>query len=54
MSNPMPQPAAIDLHQSLVLSERDRATFFDALVHAPKPNARLRRAFRAAQERVVA
>ncbi len=41
-------------HQSLVLSERDRAAFFEALVHAPKPNARLRRAFRAARERVVA
>jgi uncharacterized protein (DUF1778 family) len=41
-------------HQSLVLSERDRAAFFDALVHAPKPNARLRRAFRSARERVTA
>jgi uncharacterized protein (DUF1778 family) len=40
-------------HQSLVLSERDRAAFFDALVHAPKPNARLRRAFRSARERVA-
>jgi uncharacterized protein (DUF1778 family) len=40
-------------HESLVLSERDRAVFFDALVHAPKPNARLRRAFRAARERVA-
>ena len=41
-------------HESLVLSERDRAAFFDALVHPPKPNARLRRAFRSAEERVVA
>lgn len=40
-------------HQSLVLSERDRTAFFDALVHAPKPNARLRRAFRSARERVA-
>jgi len=32
---------------------RDRAVFFDALIHAPKPNARLRRAFRSAEERVV-
>ena len=46
--------ATITRHQSLVLSERDRAAFFDALVHPPKPNARLRRAFRAARERVVA
>lgn len=33
-------------HENLVLSERDRAAFFDALVHPPKPNARLRRAFK--------
>lgn len=43
----------ITRHESLVLSERDRAAFFHALVHAPKPNARLRRAFRSAHERVV-
>jgi uncharacterized protein (DUF1778 family) len=43
----------ITRHESLVLSERDRAVFFDALVRAPKPNARLRRAFRRAEERVV-
>ncbi len=46
--------AAIIRHESLVLSDRDRAAFFDALVHAPKPNSRLRRAFRLARERVVA
>ena len=46
--------ATITRHESLVLSERDRAAFFDALVHPPKPNARLRRAFRAARERVAA
>ena len=46
--------AAILRHESLVLSERDRAAFFDALVHPPKPNARLKRAFRAAEERVAA
>ncbi len=46
--------AVITRHQSLVLSERDRAAFFDALVHPTKPNARLRRAFRAARERIVA
>jgi uncharacterized protein (DUF1778 family) len=38
----------------MVLSDRDRAVFFDALVHPPKPNARLRRAFRSAKKRVVA
>jgi len=48
----MPQPEAIDLRQSLPLSERDRAAFFDALAHPPKPNARLLRAFRSAQKRV--
>jgi uncharacterized protein (DUF1778 family) len=46
--------ATIARHETLVLSERDRAAFFDALVHPPKPNARLRRAFRSAEERVVA
>jgi uncharacterized protein (DUF1778 family) len=46
--------AAITRHESLALSDRDRAAFFDALVHPPKPNARLRRAFRSARERVVA
>lgn len=45
--------ATITRHESIVLSERDRKAFFDALVHSPKPNARLRRAFRSAQERIV-
>ena len=45
--------ATITRHESLVLSERDREVFFDALLHSPKPNARLRRAFRSAQERIV-
>jgi len=35
--------------KGLVLSERDRAVFFDALAHPPKPNARLRAAFRMAE-----
>ena len=43
----------ITRHESLSLSERDRAVFFDALIHAPKPNARLRRAFMSAEERVA-
>ena len=46
--------ATISRHEILLLSERDRQVFFDALVHPPKPNARLRRAFRSAKERVVA
>jgi uncharacterized protein (DUF1778 family) len=43
----------ITRHESLALSERDREIFFDALIHAPKPNERLRRAFRAAEERIT-
>ncbi|MGA2277948.1 MAG: DUF1778 domain-containing protein [Terracidiphilus sp.] len=46
--------ATITRHESLVLSNHDRVAFFDALIHPPKPNARLRRAFRSARERVVA
>jgi uncharacterized protein (DUF1778 family) len=42
----------ITRHESLVLSERDRVVFFDTLIRAPKANARLRRAFRSAAERV--
>jgi uncharacterized protein (DUF1778 family) len=45
--------ATISRHETLLLSERDRQVFFDALVHPPKPNARLRRAFRSAKERIV-
>lgn len=40
-------------HETLVLSERDRETFFHALVNPPEPNARLRRAFKLADERVI-
>ena len=43
----------IDHHQTLVLSERDRQVFFDALIKPPKPNVRLKRAFKAARERVA-
>jgi uncharacterized protein (DUF1778 family) len=45
--------ATISRHETLLLSERDRQVFFDALVHPPKPNARLRRAFRSAKERMA-
>jgi uncharacterized protein (DUF1778 family) len=34
-------------HETLVLSKRDRAVFFDTLVHPPQPASRLRRAFKA-------
>ena len=36
----------LDRHGSLVLSEADRAAFFDALMSPPKPNARLRKALK--------
>ncbi len=45
--------AAISRHETLVLSERDRQVFFDALIHPHRPNARLRRAFRLAKERIA-
>jgi uncharacterized protein (DUF1778 family) len=32
-------------HETLVLSERDRAVFFEVLVNPPAPNKRLQRAF---------
>jgi uncharacterized protein (DUF1778 family) len=40
-------------HETLVLSERDRKIFFEALIHPPKPNARLRRAFKIERERLA-
>jgi uncharacterized protein (DUF1778 family) len=43
----------ISRHETIVLSERDRKVFFDALMHPPRPNARLKRAFRAAAERIA-
>lgn len=43
----------IEQHSSLLLSEADRTAFFDALVHPPKPNARLKRAVRRARARVA-
>jgi hypothetical protein len=36
----------------VALSGADRTAFFEALVHPPKPNARLRRAARAEATRV--
>ncbi len=39
-------------HESLSLSEADRVAFFDALVHPPKPNAKLLRALREERARI--
>lgn len=40
-------------HETIVLSERDRAVFFDTLVNPPAPNERLQQAFAEHQRRVV-
>jgi uncharacterized protein (DUF1778 family) len=40
-------------HETLVLSERDRAVFFETLVNPPAPNERLRRALAEHKRRVV-
>ena len=41
-------------HETLRLSEAERATFFDVLLNPPEPNDRLKRAVAAARRRVVA
>jgi uncharacterized protein (DUF1778 family) len=43
----------IEQHETVMLSDRDRAVFFDVLVNAPKPSARLDRAFAAERRRVA-
>jgi uncharacterized protein (DUF1778 family) len=40
-------------HETLVLSERDRAVFFDTLVDPPAPSERLQRAFAEHERRVA-
>ena len=40
-------------HELLVLSDEERATFFDVLVDPPEPNDRLHRAFEAERRRVA-
>lgn len=40
-------------HELLVLSERDRAAFFDALLHPPAPSERLARALAEHKRRVA-
>jgi uncharacterized protein (DUF1778 family) len=43
----------IAAHETLLLSDRDRAVFFDALVSPPAPSERLQRAFAEHNRRVV-
>ncbi|MSP89930.1 MAG: DUF1778 domain-containing protein [Alphaproteobacteria bacterium] len=40
-------------HEALELSARDRRIFFDALIHPPSLNARLKRAFRSERSRIA-
>lgn len=40
-------------HETIVLSDRDRAVFFEALVNPPDPNERLQRAFAAHKRRIA-
>jgi len=44
---------AITQHETWVLSDRDRQTFFDALINPPEPNERLQRAFAAERKQIV-
>ncbi len=41
-------------HDALMLSDRDREAFFDALIHSPKANPRLARALAEHKRRVEA
>jgi uncharacterized protein (DUF1778 family) len=45
--------ATVTRHETLVLSDSDREVFFDALIHLPKPNAHLKRAFRSVRKRIA-
>jgi len=40
-------------HETLVLSDRDRKAFFDALINPPAPSERLKRALKEHKRRVV-
>jgi uncharacterized protein (DUF1778 family) len=42
----------VERHEALVLSERDRSAFFEALMAPPKPNAKLRKALRTERVRL--
>jgi len=48
-----PLAGAIAEHETLVLSDRDRKAFFDAMVHPPEPSERLARALAEHQRRVA-
>ena len=40
-------------HETLTLSDAERATFFDVLINPPAPSERLKRAFEAERRRVA-
>jgi uncharacterized protein (DUF1778 family) len=40
-------------HETIVLTDRDRTVFFEALVNPPEPSERLRRAFAAHKRRIA-
>ncbi len=40
-------------HETIMLSEHDRAVFFDTLVNPPAPNERLQRAFAEHKRRIA-
>jgi uncharacterized protein (DUF1778 family) len=43
----------ITQHETLTLSDRDRQTFFDALINPPEPNERLQRALKGEREQIA-
>jgi uncharacterized protein (DUF1778 family) len=40
----------IEHHQAVLISLRDQATFFDAIISPPKPNENLKKAFKRYQQ----
>ncbi|MER8864348.1 DUF1778 domain-containing protein [Mesorhizobium sp. M0751] len=48
-----PARRTIAEHETLVLSDRDRAAFFDALVNPPQPSERLVRALAGHKRRIA-
>ena len=40
-------------HEALILSERDRRAFFDALINPPKPNEKMKRAVAEHRRQIV-
>jgi len=53
LPNATAKPKMLEASNGIGDPQRDREVFFHTLVHPPKPNARLKRAFRSARERVV-